>query len=146
MGDVSKEQYSTKQVVITAADLVSEQMRFGPVTWVVPGVRTWVFDLDAMKKVFPGLAGLHWLAGMLSIDPEINTPPPSLGGYYHQEVKFYLSPSIVGEHRLYAYTPDTVFAYEAPKHIVRTNMFNPDAEIAETMDMLELRFSEQDRL
>src|SRR5438477_285210 len=84
IGDAAKEPYPTREVAMIAADLVSEQMRFSAVAWVIPGIRTWVFDLDAMKKVFPELAGLHWLVGMLAIDPEISIPPPSLGGYYHQ--------------------------------------------------------------
>jgi hypothetical protein len=107
LGDITKVPPNTDDAFITAAQLISNDIKFRDIKWIYPGIKTWVYDLDAMKRVFSELASLHWLTGMIASDGEFNSNPRS-GGYYTTEIKFYLYPSVVGEKRMYSYTPDAI--------------------------------------
>jgi len=77
-----------------------KQMENTEVTWLVPGRKDWVFDLDRMREEFKDLQELDWCRGRVFVEPEfiVKKEDVDISGkkYYETFIVFYINPEVLG--------------------------------------------------
>jgi hypothetical protein len=83
-----------------AIKTVLKQMENTEVSWLAPGRKDWVFDLDRMKAEFEDLQELDWCRGRVFIEPEfkVEKEDVDISGkkYYETFIIFYINPEVLG--------------------------------------------------
>jgi hypothetical protein len=83
-----------------AIKTVYRQMETDGVSWIIPGQRDWVFDLDQMKEEFENLREWDWCKGRVFVEPEFKVAREDVDisgkKYYETFVVFYINPKVLG--------------------------------------------------
>ncbi len=64
-------------------------------SWIAPGYKEWIMDLDKLRESFPDLYSVNWLKGKAFIEPEVEPGEELLYGRqleYKTKVIFYIVP------------------------------------------------------
>jgi hypothetical protein len=85
-----------KNYVLRKISKYFEKVNFN---WLVPGIKVWGFNLDAMKDVFPDLNELVWCKGKVFLEPEFEIIKEETDinreRFYHTSLVFYISPKVI---------------------------------------------------
>lgn len=77
-----------------ALKTVEKMLETDEISWITPGNKEWIVDLDKMKDEFPGLQSMNWLKGETLVEPEIENEEKIVfeRSEYTTRVALYITP------------------------------------------------------
>lgn len=78
-----------------------------PESWLIPGYKEWVLDLDKLKESYPAISSLNWLIGKILIEPEFEPDEREVFGNvkYQGNIVFYITPEAIQEQNILTEVP-----------------------------------------